>query len=133
VNYDEDGRRDINPVYPSKIVTFFRHPVTKENMALLQEVLFQSEKQEERDSQLFQHWTLQSRVNRTTKTHDAVLKAVPIQVLSDRIYVIDSNPLGGFSRNDPADFDILVVKFVREQWPLSFLNSPAFLASYDWS
>ena len=117
----------------SKIVTFFQHPVTKDNMALLQEVLFQSEKQQERDSQLFQHWTLQSRVNRSTKTHDAVLKAVPIQVLSDRIYVIDSNPLGGFSRNDPADFDILVVKFVREQWPLSFLNSPPFLASYDCS
>ena len=81
MNYDEDGRRDINPVYPSKIVTFFQHPVTKDNMALLQEVLFQSEKQQERDSQLFQHWTLQSRVNRSTKTHDAVLKAVPIQVL----------------------------------------------------
>ena len=56
----------------------------------------------------------------------------PVETLSDRIYAVDPKPLGGFSRMVAADFQILVVKYVKEQWPESFLNSPKFFEQYTW-
>jgi hypothetical protein len=131
--YDEVGRGDMNPVYPCKLACFFTHPESGDKMALVQEVHFQNERQLERESQLFQHWTLRSRENRDTKSHDALLNAIPVEALSDRIYVIDPNPIGGFTRAEASNFDILVVKYNREEWPLSFLKSPEYFARYQWS
>lgn len=62
---------------------------------------------------------MRNRENKTTKRCDAVFKAIPVESLSDRIYVIDPIPVGGFSRAEASDFEILVVKYSREQWLLS--------------
>jgi hypothetical protein len=67
------------------MVGFFTDPENGAKMALVQEVNFQTENQRQRDSQLFRHWTLRSKENRTTKRHDAVLAALPLEVLSDRL------------------------------------------------
>jgi hypothetical protein len=129
---DEEGRNDTDPVHPCKMVGFFTDPENGAKMALVQEVNFQTENQRQRDSQLFRHWTLRSKENRTTKRHDAVLVALPLEVLSDRIYVIDPIPVGGFSRAEPGDYDMLAVKHIREEWPVSFLKSHEYFNSYDW-
>jgi hypothetical protein len=131
--YNEDGREETEIVYPCKTVCFFVDPDSGETMALVQEVNHQTETQKQRDSQLFTHWTLRSRVNRTTKRHDAIFKALPVAVLSDRIYVIDPMPVGGFTRMASSDFDILAVKYCKEQWPRSYLESPGYLKKYRWN
>lgn len=131
--YDEASRPDVETVYPCKLACFFLEPVTQEKMVLLQEVQHQSEQQLERDSQLFQHWTLSSTQNRESKRWVAKFNAIPVAALSDCIYAIDPAPIGGFSRADESDFDILVVKYAKEEWPLSFLNSPDYFAKYQWS
>jgi hypothetical protein len=130
-SYDEDDRED-SPTYPCKMACFFREPVTGKIMALVQEVEFQSPTETARESQLFRHWTLKSKDNRSDRRRDAVFEAIPVESLSDRIYALDPKPLGGFSRKDSCDFEILVVKYVKEQWPTSFLDSPNFFNSYNW-
>jgi hypothetical protein len=131
VEYDETDRDD-NPVYPCKIVIFFEEPHSHDKMALVQEVDFQTGRQQRRESQLFHHWTLRSKTNRMTKKSDALFTAIPLESLTDRIYVIDPCPIGGFTRTDAGEFDVLVVKFAREQWPLSFLKSPYYFRQYSW-
>jgi hypothetical protein len=123
--YIEDNREDC-PTYPCKMACFFKDPNTEKIMALVQEVEFQTE------SQLFHHWTLKSKENRTNERSDAVFEAIPVESLSDRIYVLDPKPVGGFSRKYACDFEILVVKYVKEQWPASFLESTKYFDSYKW-
>jgi hypothetical protein len=129
--YDEENREDC-PSYPCKMACFFKDPNTSKIMALVQEVDFQSPLETARESQLFDHWTLRSKMNRTNRTRDAVLKAIPVDCLSDRIYALEPKPLGGFRRQKACDFRILVVKYVKEQWPTSFLKSPLYFESYRW-
>lgn len=129
--YDEDNRNDC-PTYPCKVVCFFQEPSSSQIMALVQEVEYQTQRDTSRESQLFHHWTLQSIYNRTTGKRDSVFEAIPVESLSDRIYAIDPKPLGGFSRTEAVDFDILVVKYVKEQWPASFLESDKFFETYTW-
>jgi hypothetical protein len=75
---------------------------------------------------------LKSKENRTEGRRDAVLEAVSVESLSDRIYVLDPRPVGGFSRKEVGDFNVLVVKYGKEQWPASFLESPKYLDNYTW-
>jgi hypothetical protein len=132
--YEEEGDDDQQTLsYPCKLACFFKTPEGGNKMALVQEVQFQSGNQENRQSQLFEHWTLESRENKTTERRDAVFVAIPVESLSDRVYAIDPMPVGGFSRAEASDFDILVVKYSRQQWPLSFLKSPAYFEKYQWS
>ena len=132
VSYDEENRDD-RPTYPCKMACFYKDPNTGRIMALVQEVEFQTPKESSRESQLYKHWTLRSRENRTSRRRDAVLNAIPVESLSDRIYAIDPKPVGGFSRTEAVDFEILVVKYVREQWPASFLESHKYLTeTYTW-
>jgi hypothetical protein len=125
-SYEEENRED-HPTYPCKIACFFKDPNTGKNMALVQEVEFQTPEENSRESQLFNHWTLKSKENRTNRRRDAVFAAISVESLSDRIYAIDPKPVGGFSRKEAVDFEILVVKYVKEQWPMSFLESPKYL------
>jgi hypothetical protein len=80
-----------------------------------------------------QRWTLCSREIHTTKRHDAVFKALPLEVLCNRICVINPKPIGEFRREKASDFDVLVVKFAREEWPVSFLTSPDCFVNCEWS
>jgi hypothetical protein len=131
--YKEVGRHDMEPVYACKLACFFIQPITGRMMALVQEVTYQTGEQRKRESQLFNHWTMNSKRNAETRRWDAVFTALPVEALSDRIYVIDSNPVDGFSREEREDFDVLVVKYRKEEWPLSFLKSPEYLKCYEWS
>jgi hypothetical protein len=124
--YEEEERHD-EVTYPVKLVGFFRDPSSLQLKALVQEVDFQSQEQTDRESQLFRHWTLNSKVNTVTNSCDAIFVAIPVESLSDRIYVIDPAPVGGFTRRMKCDFDILAVKYVTEEWPQSFLASPSYL------
>jgi hypothetical protein len=130
-SYDEENRNDPT-TYPCKMSCFFKDPDTNKTMALVQEVEFQARAETLRESQLFNHWRLKSKENRTERRRDAVLEAISVESLSDRIYALDPKPVGGFSRKDAADFNILVAKYSKEQWPASFLESPKYLDSYTW-
>jgi hypothetical protein len=130
-SYTEDNRED-KPTYPCKMVCFFKEPNTGKTMALVQEVQFQTQGETARESQLFKHWTLISKDNRANHRRDAVFVVMDVESLSDRIYVVDPKPVGGFSREVAADFNILVVKYVKEEWPTSFLDSANYLDSYTW-
>jgi hypothetical protein len=129
--YNEEHREDC-PTYPCKMACFYKDPSTGKTMALVQEVDFQTPQETSRESQLFNHWTLKSKENRRDRTWDSVLEAISVESLSDRIYAIDPKPVGGFSRNEADDFNILVAKYAKEQWPTSFLDSPKYLDSYTW-
>ena len=129
--YDEENRED-SPTYPCKIACFFKDPNTGQTMALTQEVDFQTRKETTRESQLFTHWTFKSKENRLNRRREAVLEAISVESLSDRIYVVDPKPVGGFSRKKAEDFNILVVKYGKRQWPMSFLESPKYCDSYSW-
>ena len=63
---------------------------------------------------------------------DAVFAVMDVEMLSDRIDVVDPQPVGGFSRQAWAAFNILVAKYVKEQWPISFTISVYYLANYTW-
>jgi hypothetical protein len=76
---------------------------------------------------------LKSKDNRTERRRDAVLEAIPVESLSDRIYVIDPKPVGGFSRVAATDYNILVVKYVKEEWPASFLESMRYFENFIWN
>jgi hypothetical protein len=131
-SYDEENRVD-RPAYPCKMACFFKDPDTGKFMALVQEVEFQTQKETSRESQLYHHWTLKSKENRNNRRRDAVLNAIPVESLSDRVYAIDPKPVKGFSREEAGDFDMLLVKYVREEWPASFLASPKHLTeSHSW-
>jgi hypothetical protein len=95
--------------------------------------MFRLSNQSQRESQLFEHWTLCSKHDRATGTWDAKLRALPAKSLRDRICAVDPSPIGDFSKSEPGEFDILVMKCNRVQWPLSFLQSPGCLSSYEWS
>jgi hypothetical protein len=101
-------------------------------MALVQEVEFQTLKEISGESQLFHHWTLKSKDNQNNHRSEAVFAVVPCESLSDRIYVLDPKPVGSFSRAESSDFEILLVKYVKEQWPDSFLKCPTYWNRYTW-
>ena len=128
--YQENIEDDRLTSYPCKVVCFFVEPHTKEKMALVQEVEFQTNIQKGRESQLFEHWTLSSWEDRVSKSRQAILRAMPIKTLGNRLYVIDPHQNGGFNWPSNSDFEILVVKYSREQWPMSFLNSPEYFQKY---
>jgi hypothetical protein len=130
-SYTEDNREDC-PTYPCKMVCFFKDPNNGKTMALVQEVEFQTQAEMSRESQLFDHWTLTSKENRMNQRREAVFVLMDVDSLSDRIYVVDPKPVGGFSRESAADFEILMVKYVKEEWPTSFLNSANYLENYTW-
>jgi hypothetical protein len=116
--YIEDNREDC-PTYPCKMACFFKDPNTEKIMALVQEVEFQTPVEILRESQLFHHWTLKSKEEKKEKkrTHersDAVFEAIPVESISDRIYALGPKPVGGFSWKYACDFEILVVKYVKE-------------------
>ena len=62
----------------------------------------------------------------------AILKAISIETLGNHIYIIDPFPNGGFNRPLTNDYDILVVKYTREEWPMSFLSSPEYFEKYHY-
>ena len=112
------------------MVCFFRDPM--EGMALVQEVDFQTGQESARESQLFGLWTLRSKENRTNGTRDAIFEVMDVESLSDRIYVVDPAPVGSFCCKDANHFALLVVKYVKEEWPASFLKSPHYLMAYQY-
>jgi hypothetical protein len=126
---DDDG---VATIYPCKMVCFFKEPTDFKTMALVQEVNYQDDKQYNRESQLFHHWTLNSKDNRETGNADAVFEVLDVEILTDRIYVIDPAPVGGFSRKTASTFTILQVKYGKEEWPESFLESDKYLDGYHW-
>jgi hypothetical protein len=94
---------------------------------LIQEVEFQTPMQESKSSQLFEHWRLRNRRNNETGEYVAVFSTIPVESITDRIYAIDTVPDAWFSRPSPESFDIVVVKYQKEEWPKSFLKSPKYL------
>jgi hypothetical protein len=126
VSYQQDGVEE-QSAYPCRIVSLFRAKSDNRPMALIQEVEFQTTEQESSCTQLFEHWRLKSRRNNTTGQYDAVFLAIPVESITDRIYAIDTVPDGWFSRPTPSSFDIVVVKYQKEEWPKSFLESPKYL------
>jgi hypothetical protein len=131
VSYDEDDH-EFRTAYPCKLACFFTEPATGNTMALVQEVEFQTLKEISGESQLFHHWTLKSKDNQNNHRSEAVFAVVPCESLSDRIYVLDPKPVGSFSRAESSDFEILLVKYVKEQWPDSFLKCPTYWNRYTW-
>ena len=111
VAYEEDEDKDQKTRFPCKFACFFVEPQSGEHMALVQEVKYQTEIQKKRESQVFDHWTLRNEENKTTKNHDAILESILVGALSDRLYVLDPNPVGGFTRPHRSGFDVLVVKY----------------------
>jgi hypothetical protein len=126
VTYLQEGVEE-QRAYPCRIVSLFREKTENRFMALIQEVEFQSIEQKSNDTQLFEHWRLSNRRNNTTRQYEAVFSAVPAESITDRIYAIDTVPDGWFSRPSSSSYDIVVVKYQKEQWPKSFLESPKYL------
>ena len=105
------------------MVCFFDDPMSRTTNALVQEVHHQTDANVKNESQLFAHWTLRAKANNTTKRNEAVFSVFPVAAFSDRMCAIDPQPIGGFSRPEGCDFDMLVVKCIEEEWPAEFLKS----------
>jgi hypothetical protein len=125
VTYDEDGQEDAS-TYPCKLISFFKDPNDGSAMALIQEVEHQTREQRSQNSQLFEHWRLCNRRYNETGKYKSILTAIPVESITDRFYAIDTVPDGKLSRATQTDFDILVVRYQKEHWPQSFLESPEF-------
>jgi hypothetical protein len=62
-----------------------------------------------------------SKDNKTDQKRDAILEAIPVEAVSD--ICPRSKTHRGFSRKGAGNFKILVVKYVKEECPSSFLRS----------
>jgi hypothetical protein len=126
VTYYVEGSEEPS-TYPCRIVSLYVALNDNTQMALIQEVEFQTPVQQAKSSQLFEHWRLRNRRNNETGEYVAVFTAIPVESITDRIYAIDTVPDGWYRRPYPESFDIVVVKYQKEEWPKSFLESPKYL------
>jgi hypothetical protein len=127
--------------YPARCACFFQWPpgiwpntefTAGDIIALVQQSKFQSEAEKERESLLFSHYTLESRLGRDQDKRFAKLKCVPAAALNNRLFANDPQPSNTGEiftkcrteeRGVPPVFSIVRVKDRKLHWPVAFLKS----------
>ena len=122
---------DTTESFPARVICFYNCPDNPGRvMAVVQEVLYQSSEQVTRSTQIFKHWRLDARLHQNGRECVACLTAVDVSMIQDRIYGIDLKPWMSLTRESREDFDVLIVKYLKEQWPQVFLDSPEYFHRY---
>ena len=138
INYGPDGQ------YPAMCVCFFIMPplddsdqkklskflpkFTKEAdlVCLFQESNTQSAPYKKRKTLLYDFWSMQSNKNQRTGNYHAQLKCLSPSAISHRVFVVEPVPSPKYFliKKSWQDFDIILVKDRRVDWPQSFLSIP---------
>ena len=127
--------------YPARCACFFQWPpgiwpntefTAGDIIALVQQSKFQSNAEKERESLLFSHYTLESRLGRDQDKRFAKLECVPAAALNNRLFANDPQPSDTGEiftkcrteeRGVPPVFSIVRVKDRKLHWPVAFLKS----------
>ena len=115
--------------YPSKIACYFEDPLNNNKIsALVQDVQYQSEKELNSESILFKHYTLSNKYNNISQRFEAIFSVIEIETITDTLFAIQNAiEITPFSSNSVENFNIITTKFMKDEWPIEFLNLESYL------
>jgi hypothetical protein len=121
--YTEGG---LEVFYPGKIACFYECPVENGRLKMLIQEVYKVTNDDIGDttkSMIFKEYRLQNKLNTATGVYWPKLQLMDLGCICDSVYVIEQNAKSGqFERTDVDEYDILEVRYLKEEWPISFLN-----------